>query len=210
MLATVVVLNADCGPWASQRWFQTLREAANQANSELLTSDPLVRPLLQDIAEENAGGDVWQETLATEEQTLASISAGVDHKNERVAMSRWFHYVVSVRKFLQIRAKRLLISLYASLELGFFQHGRIADLVRLPAQRNKVGEDIGKSHTSEEQADIKRLRQRCSSALAFATSMLADQSVWRLNIAIYHVLSPLQKFHSWQNRLNRSCSESLE
>ena len=166
--------------------------------------------LAAQLMDELAGGDVVAEFNMTEEDMWSSMPLAVTKKTCKVATTRWFQYVVSVAVFMRTRVRRLLLSLFVSLQLGMFRHGRAADMVKVQVAATKDGEDIPKASTSVDQPEVQAMRRACANTFCFTTSMLADGHIWRLNRIITELLQPLQQWHSEQNRTNRSPAESLK
>ena len=209
VLATTICLNTDNGPWSSQRWFALLQEAAEHWLGHIGEQDPVFDHLRLQLKEELCGGDVVEEFNMTDEDMWLNVPLAVSRKTNKVATTRWFQYVVSVSVFMRTRVRRLLLSLFVSLQLGLFKHGRASDMVKVKVPSDKSGEDIPKATTGMDQPEVQSMRRACSNTFSFTTSLLADGHIWKLNRIIAEVLSPLQHWHSSQNRGNRSPVESL-
>ena len=172
--------------------------------------DPLLAAFASIIAEEEAAGDKCGACEMDCDDFFSSLPEVVEQKQPKVGMTRWFQIAVTLRNFLPIRAKRLLIQLYLSLSVGLFKSGRASDLLRLPERSSSSQGDIQKTTTARDREDVQKLRKQCSNTLAFTTALLADQQIWHRLRVVSEVLEPVQAFHSWQNKLNRSPQESLE
>ena len=117
---------------------------------------------------------------------------------------------MSVANYMKTRTRRLMLSLFVSLQLGLFKHGRATDMIKVSVPKAGPDEDILKGTTKVDQPEVQAMRRACSNTFSFTTSLLADTQVWKLNRIIVHILRPLQRWHSTQNKTNRSPAESLQ
>eukprot|EP00971_Amphidinium_carterae_P190404 3778750-Amphidinium_carterae.4 len=210
VLSCIILCNQDHGPWGSQRWY----ESAKQAAEEYMvlsrgTNDSLFAAFEDIITDECAEDEKELESLMKSEEVWLSIPAALDKKIGRVGTSRWFAVLLSMKQYLRMRGRRLVINMHLALSQGMYAKGRAAELLKLPSlQKPVAGADAPKTTTSNDRSEIQSMRSKYHNTLAFNTALLADSCVWKQILTIVSVTEPMQEFHSSQNRLNRSLSES--
>ena len=80
VLATTVCLNTDSGPWAGQKWFVVLQEAAEHHVNNHLDNDPVFEELKSQIIEELAEGDLVHEFNIDDNELWNNIPMAVQKK----------------------------------------------------------------------------------------------------------------------------------
>eukprot|EP00971_Amphidinium_carterae_P181744 3605920-Amphidinium_carterae.1 len=211
LLSAFNLFNADqtqaLGPVSCGTMKQTAEEYEIVSRSE---RDGFFQAFMHLIVEGTAAKGLGAECDLEDVDAFRSLSIAVQKKINKVAMSRWFGVITTLRSFLPMHAKRLVISLYLALSMGMFKKGKAKELLLLPELSNPVGgADIKKASTAVHRREIQAARTKYQNTLAFCTALLSDTSAWRTLQLISAVLTPLEEWHSWQNKLNRSSSESM-
>ena len=208
LLASIIILNADGGPWHTSRWWHSVREGSQEFLKVSDSGDSLFQRYLQRIRDDQQFQHDWSGEEGSERELFEGLSRCVDNKVSEVSMTRWFNYVTTMRAFLERWHSKLVVSLYIVLSLGLLQSGTCHDMTQLKFKPKANDEDVEKATTKEDQEEVRRVRQMCKNTLVFTTVALSTYDLYRTNIIIVDVLSPLERWHSWQNKLNRSASES--
>ena len=132
----------------------------------------------------------------------------MQHKQEKVGTSRWFQFIYAMESFLKIWSKRQCIGLYCSLQLGLFAKGAAALKVHLNPR--DADQDVEKSSTKEDKAEVQRARSAAKNTMEFVTAMLADRNLFsRFSIIVTCARPSLELYHEY-NVNNRSAKESLK
>eukprot|EP00971_Amphidinium_carterae_P332277 6466360-Amphidinium_carterae.1 len=211
VLSSIILCNQDHGPWGSQRWY----EAAKQAAEEYMvlsggSTDGLFQAFADIITDETSEGDKDLECMLSSEDIWLSIPTALDKKVARVGTSRWFAVLMSMKQYLRMRGKRLLINMHLALSQGMYKKGRAAELLKLPVlSKPSEGGDAPKTTTASDRSEIQSMRSKYHNTLAFNTALLADNTVWKQILIIVEVTEPMQKFHSTQNKPTGACLRVL-
>ena len=211
VLSCLVVLNLDHGPWLSQRWYQTMVEALHDLTNLTDYQDPLFQMLVQHMRQEMCSFEGKDSMQLQDSDIWASLAGVLSKKTDRVGLTRWFGYFFSMERFLAWRSRRLYIVLYICLSLGLFSKQKLAELSKYhQAAPTAVGEDIPKSTTGQDRAEVQRLRSSCKNSMSFSALVLSNHSLWRMNAILVAIAKPVREYHSQQNAMNRSGPESLQ
>ena len=212
VMATVIVLNADGGPFSTSRWYQSIREAAAEYMRVACSADPIFSGLVNLIREDKFGSDLGASNDVSDDELFQSLAGDFKTKTKKVSMSRWFGFLDSTEDFLPRWSSRLVISLYLCLQMGLFKNkhsGEILDAIKTAKVKNPE-DDIDKATTKNDREEIQRLRKSCANTMSFQCKMLGDSQLRLLNYAIHDVIAPVKEFHGLQNVRNRSGHESLK
>ena len=185
-----------------------LREAAEEHVANHANRDSIFEQLRLQLMSELNDGDDFADFCMNEDAMWDGIPSAVARKSEKVATARWFQYIVAVSGYMRTHVRRLILSLYVSISLGLFKHGKASDMVRVSLPKTVEDEDIAKGNTSNDKPEVQAMRRSCSNTFSFTTSMLADPQVWKLNMIIAAILKPCN--NGTANRMNRSPAESLQ
>ncbi|CAE7209363.1 unnamed protein product [Symbiodinium sp. CCMP2592] len=178
VLSVICLLNSDSGPWNSERWWQSLKQSADEyVQVASHNKDPLYLAYEAAIVEEQTSGDEMAEGTADPEQLFNSIPDAFDHKQQKVGKSRWFQVAVALRHFLPLRAKRLVVSLYLCLSLCLFKSGRAADLLKLPSVTLAATQDVPKTNTATDAEDVRELRKQCQNTLSIKVTIPGQRAL---------------------------------
>ena len=80
-LATIVILNADSGPFASQRWWESMKEGAEEYVQVANTEDPVFTNLVMQVKEDKFGSDHGAQMECLEDELFAGSSKDIDKKS---------------------------------------------------------------------------------------------------------------------------------
>ena len=152
---------------------------------------------------------VWTRLQCSEEELWDTVPLAAERKSDRIGLSRWFGWVVGVRHFMRMRVRRLLLSIYVAVNLDYFKGGRFST-ISASLLSDKSSTTVDKESTAVESDEVRSLRQKSGNTFAFCATLLADRWLWVQIAGISELLLCVQKFHSHQNKLNRSASESLD
>ena len=99
------------------------------------------------------------------ELLFESLSSAFKHKNERVAMSRWFGYIDSMSTFARQWSSRLCIYLYLCAQLGLLRQGSTMEQVKKKLALRTEMEDLGKVTTAQDRGSVRAAMNMCNTQL---------------------------------------------
>ncbi len=187
VLVTIVLCNLDHGPWNGARWFQELKAGAEEYGVASEPHDPLLSHFFPHIAEEQ---DLDALDMEAEEEIRLKIGLCTQKKNQKVGLTRWFHYITAVHHFTRIWSQRLVVCMYVALSLGLFLDGQAALQLKLPVR--SADEDVEKSTTAEDKEAVRKARASAKNTFEFVCVMLHDRALWRKNIIMCDVAMVVQ------------------
>lgn len=122
-MISACAVNSDHAPWDDAKWFSAGQVAVS---SYLAIAKPETCPIFQ----EQMGNILmdYEENHATDEFVDLAWSSLADvwlHKNPKIGMRTWFHYIRSMGVFLQKWHSRLVIVWYLCLTQDMLKHGPV-------------------------------------------------------------------------------------
>ena len=150
---TCILLNLDGGPWEGQRWWQELRQGAAEYAQVSSETCKVFSSMIMHLRQDKSLDPAAREEDFTEKSLFHGLKDSVEHKFQKVYVTRWFQYAVACRLFLQMWTCRFIIVLYVCISMGYFDKGGIADALRLPSSAvadANAGEEIDKSTTAKD------------------------------------------------------------
>ena len=207
-LLTTIAMNLDHGPWAGARWWEEIKQSAKDYTRLGSPQCPIFKSLLPQIMKERALLDPHDDM--SPESIFESLKEVVEHKFQKVGMTRWFQFCHASKKLTGIWTSRLCLLLYMSLTLGLFKRGRLEDFVSIAHAQPGPDADIEKATTAEDQERVRNIRKSCRNTVQFVTMIFADKTMWRINVMVSAATAPIAEWHSAQNKRNRSADESLK
>lgn len=113
------MINADHAPWDEAKWFQSGKEAVDTyLKLAHYNDDPLFCDLFPLILN-NLGLEL--DAGSAQAAAWRSIGEAWQTKNEKIAMTRWFGYVRTMRSFLTKWHSRLATVLYMCASQGMLK-----------------------------------------------------------------------------------------
>ena len=206
-IVTIIIMNLDHGPWQNCTWYEEIRAGAEEFLNIASPQDPLYEQLWPNMAFEK-GLDVLNNEA--KEQTFANLRSCTWKKTEG-----WSHQVVPLHHRSSLLPWGSGQSGFASVSMwpcswacsNMGKHPsassfRIAMKTRM-WRRARQGLTRSRFARREQQ-------QRTPSRIQFVCMMLQDRKLWRKNYLICDVSMVVRRWRSFQNKANRSATESLQ
>ena len=206
-LVGLVLLNLDHGPWEGAKWHAEAQQAALEYSQVSHAECPLFLSHLPHICVETGRRlqDASPDVVAT---LWESLPDAVRKKLPKVGFSRWFGFFDAMRELTDVWSQRLLLYEYICIQLGS-PVGSKQEKVVLALERRSEAEDVQKSTTKHDQDEVRKARSACKNTLEFAALVMADRCFWMLCRGLSLLSSVVREWHSQQNKINRSCPESV-
>ena len=205
-LLLVGVLNVDHGPWTTARWWEEIKDGAAEYLKITTRSCGVFQGYFHHIWRDMGNGKESIPTETDEERVFQSLPEAVEHKNAKIGMCRWLGLIDSLSAFLLVWHKRLVLIIYILNMVGIPMSSEKLH-IRIAARR--VDQDIEKSNTKDDREDVRQVRKGCQNSLVFTAKMLSWRPLWKIAVIICRIARPVRKFHSEQNKTNRSGGESV-
>eukprot|EP00972_Heterocapsa_arctica_P026636 3920954-Heterocapsa_arctica.AAC.1 len=138
------------------------------------------------------------------------LSDAVSHKFQKVGMTRWFQYIGAAEEFCDKWTERYIVLLYLSLCLGLFKKAQAKDFISVKAGKTGEHDDVEKTTTAQDREQVQQMRRSCKNTVEFVAMVMADRSLWQMNVIIVEMAKPIQEWHTEQNKMNRSPEESIQ
>jgi hypothetical protein len=195
ILITIVLLNADHGPWQEARWFETLKEGVAEYLKVASPACPVFTSWYPCICEE-----MGEQAPAPghEREVFDSLAEVFRKKTPKVGLARWFGYVDALEAFLPSWSRRLVVTLYVALQLGLFEDKKATDVLKVSLAEHKGVDE--KTSLAADKERMRKLRGACSNTLSFCAMHLSDRSLYRTNLMVAALTAPLRRWHGLQNQ----------
>ena len=82
-MATVIVLNADGGPFNSTRWYQSIKEAAQEYIKVACSADPIFSGLVNLIRDDKFGTDLGASNDVSDDELFHSLASEFDTRTKK-------------------------------------------------------------------------------------------------------------------------------
>ena len=209
-LITIVLVNLDHGPWSGARWWEEMKEGVREYCRLSDSSCPIFQGHLPRILAEVGEDTFLVDAVARDELLFRNLPDCLEKKMERIGMTRWFSYMTAVSHFLTIWSQRAVIIIYICLTNGIFKQADYLQELKLPDVGKAAEEDIEKASTAQDKEHIRKIRSKCHNSMEYAAIMLSDRKLYHMNLIICTVSKAVQRWHSSQNKENRSSCASAQ
>ena len=203
----LVLLNLDHGPWEGARWHSESQQAALEYNRLANAECPLFLQHLPRICLET-GRRLQDANPEMAAEIWESLPDAVQKKLPHVGFSRWFAFFDSMDVLTKLWSQRLLFYEYICLQLGT-PVGSKKEKVVVALERRNEDEDVRKSTTKNDQAEVRKARSACKNTLEFAALVMQDRCFWMICRGLCSLSAFVRDWHGEQNKRNRSCQESV-
>lgn len=139
VLLSTCMVNADHAPWDEAKWFQSGREAVVSYLSVAHFDDDPVFSELYPMILDNLGLSIGDGDAQL--SAWGAIADAWRTKTEKVALTRWFGYIRTMRQFLTKWHSRLCTVLYMCASQGLLKTAAPQALASAVAQGDAGGEE---------------------------------------------------------------------
>ncbi len=212
ILLTSITHNLAYGPWQNQKWFNELKESAQDyfQTAQHPEQDTLFQSLLPHILRDRGVLDPSDERGSPEAAwELLRTADFLFTKGPKTATSRWFSWMEAMSYWSVHWHSRLLFLLYLGVQLGYIDNQYIQQkLVALSpavaaAASTASSKDIGEGEsTAQSKSDLARLRDGCKNSLHLAALIHGNTThLFRARLLLYASESYRDFYSHWAHKL---------
>lgn len=210
MLALIVLMNMDSGPWESSKFYFQAKQAS-ETYLKVGDSDCPVFQLYLDKIMSDSGTSDKKSSPGYDAEVFASLSSAFMKKQTKVPVSRWFAFFDALESLLATWHAKLVQLLYIAISEGWVSGAQWRRVESLMKERMALTEDgdMSKEPTSNERAEVKKLRMACRNTLHFGMAMLMDETTRLTFAGIVRVAAPVRAWHGRSTAETRTMEDTL-